>query len=808
MEFMIGLLAFCMVMLIWAALGHAMWLLMSAIGTALFGEKCASCGRKHGASICPHSAAKPVRAVHAKPSVNDDLAAARRLLEFSKFHKWLTPDQHEALEQLVQRLAVRVAAKESLQQPPATDTAVIVEQARTAFAAPASELPGEGTTAPPPSAQTPPPVLGQPPVYQPPTSQPATVVPRPLSPKPLESEKPLPEFIQSAATRTPVAEQADQRTVHPLEETFAEPPRRPPVRQKLTAELLKSFMEQSNIRWVELISAALIVVCSVGLVISLWSTLSSTSRFFPSLVFLLATVAVHGAGQYTLKQWKLRTTSRGILHIGLMLIPLAMLVGILLSRRGGALPTLDWMTVAVFAVGTTMYTFLAVTASRSLFPRNWQLVAALTIVSSLTLVPIHYLAEQELLRNASSTLVLVPLAILTLMAALWLSLLSHRLLDRANDARISTGRLRRLGGMVTQCLFAVAIAFVFWIVQAKGFANLTDWWFVALGIVCAAWSSWGWSASVAHWLPKRTTWPTVEALANADLRSPNKTSSWFMVAAWFIATACTLTLASTVWQVALVRITLVTLLASIAGWWLVHGWLCKLRASLLAGAAAAIGAVGLTIELAFGGNAVLKAVDWLSFERIISLSAPAVVALVGSMLLAGSIKDARTTDLIGGPSLGGRLTRRARRYGAGLPVVVEQFQLAGAATLAVTALLTVLASLLPSGDTPYGGNWAGSMLLGYGALSVAAAIVLGFNASKSISNATASEKSYAHGSWMDWLMPVGLIILLLGAVRLCQTSPMLEELLGTLRPARSWAIGTGLLALLSAVVGRGIKVLF
>ena len=61
------------------------------------------------------------------------------------------------------------------------------------------------------------------------------------------------------------------------------------------ADVLQSFMEESNIRWGEILAALLIVTSAVGLVISLRATLKAIP-YFPALLFTLFTVAFHGAG--------------------------------------------------------------------------------------------------------------------------------------------------------------------------------------------------------------------------------------------------------------------------------------------------------------------------------------------------------------------------------------------------------------------------------------------------------------------------------------------------------------------------------
>jgi hypothetical protein len=110
-----------------------------------------------------------------------------------------------------------------------------------------------------------------------------------------------------------------------------EPP--PPPRRGLA-----SFLETHNILWGELVGGLLIVGCSIALVVTLRQTLESIP-YFQFLLSAAVTLALFGAGQYTLHRWKLSGTSRAILVISMLLTPLTLL---LLSDRfahgaGGAL---------------------------------------------------------------------------------------------------------------------------------------------------------------------------------------------------------------------------------------------------------------------------------------------------------------------------------------------------------------------------------------------------------------------------------------------------------------------------------------
>ena len=95
-----------------------------------------------------------------------------------------------------------------------------------------------------------------------------------------------------------------------------------------TGEIIQSFLSAHNIRWGELIAGILIVVCSIGLVISLWGPLVQTHRAIPTLIFLAANAAIYSVGLYTLSRWRLRHTSRAVLIIATLLIPLSVLAGI------------------------------------------------------------------------------------------------------------------------------------------------------------------------------------------------------------------------------------------------------------------------------------------------------------------------------------------------------------------------------------------------------------------------------------------------------------------------------------------------
>lgn len=109
----------------------------------------------------------------------------------------------------------------------------------------------------------------------------------------------------------------DEPEPEPRFEEFTPPP--PPRRP--FSEVLNSFMEESNIRWGEIIGGLLIIGCSTALVVSLWAQISEIP-VLKFLIFTTVTAVLFGIGLYTDHRWKLPTTSRGILTIATLLVPL------------------------------------------------------------------------------------------------------------------------------------------------------------------------------------------------------------------------------------------------------------------------------------------------------------------------------------------------------------------------------------------------------------------------------------------------------------------------------------------------------
>ncbi|QDU31737.1 hypothetical protein ETAA8_68970 [Anatilimnocola aggregata] len=132
------------------------------------------------------------------------------------------------------------------------------------------------------------------------------------------------------------------------------------------ADMLQGFMEESNIRWGEVIAGLVIVISAIGLVISLRATLQHIP-YFPALLFLLFTVSFHSAGLYTLRRWNLSAVSRAILIIAQLLVPLSFSAGVVLSGQGEAQrPLGDPLLMLALAIGLSLFGWVAYSGSRVL----------------------------------------------------------------------------------------------------------------------------------------------------------------------------------------------------------------------------------------------------------------------------------------------------------------------------------------------------------------------------------------------------------------------------------------------------------
>ncbi len=159
------------------------------------------------------------------------------------------------------------------------------------------------------------------------------------------------------------------------------------VPRRTWQQALKGFMEERNIRWGELASGILIVGSAVGLVTSLRRELENTIPYFPALLFLLISLALYGAGAYTLRRWRLRNTSRGLLIISLLMVPLNILASALLtagevSRRNLSDPIV-WLALTV---GTIGFGWILWSAMKHILRRGFLPIFAAMVVACGTIV--------------------------------------------------------------------------------------------------------------------------------------------------------------------------------------------------------------------------------------------------------------------------------------------------------------------------------------------------------------------------------------------------------------------------------------
>src|SRR5262245_23477232 len=181
--------------------------------------------------------------------------------------------------------------------------------------------------------------------------------------------------------------------------TDAEIPRLP--RRSFT-EMLETFMEESSVRWGELVGGLLIIGCSIALVVSLWSKIAA-STFLKFSVFIGVTTALFGLGFYSAHRWKLPTTSRGVLVISTLLAPLNFLAMMAFSREAiqpSSLPPLLVAGGELFSLA--LFFFLVYQASKVILPESPWMTALATMGPSFAMLLAKHLsvAEDVMLRAA------------------------------------------------------------------------------------------------------------------------------------------------------------------------------------------------------------------------------------------------------------------------------------------------------------------------------------------------------------------------------------------------------------------------
>lgn len=192
--------------------------------------------------------------------------------------------------------------------------------------------------------------------------------------------KPIDERAREYVTRRQAAELAasadrverDATATAHVRSQDARQPARPPRRN--WGEWLSAFLEESNIRWGELVGGLLIVSCSTALVISFWSEISARPLLkfgvFNGVIAALFLVGIHAA-----KKWNLPSTSQGVLLIALLLVPLNFLA--IAAFTEDAQP--DATTIIGELISIVTFSILGYLAARILTPR-WPISTVVGVV--------------------------------------------------------------------------------------------------------------------------------------------------------------------------------------------------------------------------------------------------------------------------------------------------------------------------------------------------------------------------------------------------------------------------------------------
>ena len=184
--------------------------------------------------------------------------------------------------------------------------------------------------------------------------------------------------------------------VNPVKPTLDEqappppPPPAPRPSRRSFSEMLNAFMEESNIRWGEIIGGLLIIGCSTALVVSLWAQISQIP-VLKFLIFTTVTAILFGIGLYTEHRWKLPTTSRGILTIATLLVPLNFLAiaAVSSSNTAGAL------VIGSEIVAPAIFLCLVYFAGRVITPGCAHLLSAGVLGSSVGQLLVRHFASLD-----------------------------------------------------------------------------------------------------------------------------------------------------------------------------------------------------------------------------------------------------------------------------------------------------------------------------------------------------------------------------------------------------------------------------
>jgi hypothetical protein len=383
-EWIVGLLFFLIGLFLWAAIGHGIWVVLRSLFSTRTDRSCPGCRLSIDASdkACRHCGWSSVSgdAFQGLKVCRQAIegAFARNLIDQEALQRGL-----HVLDQLEEQLSIERRGGRPRAQAPAVGRAP-----------PVSGLPPVVATVVQPPAAPPaaaPPAVA-PPAAAPPAAAPPAAAPPVVSPPSVMATTSVRAIDNAAMSPSPGESGHALDREYPKQEQVAAP-KLPAARS--WSEWMSAFLEESNIRWGELVGGLLIVCCSVALVISFWEHIASR----PWLKFSIFTginMATFGLGLYAWHRWKLPTTSKGILVIGMMLLPLNFLAFALFTL---GMPW-DWFTVGGEMVSLAVLGALAWQAAKVLTP---------SAVWITTLTPIAFALANLLIRRTISDRTDVPL---------------------------------------------------------------------------------------------------------------------------------------------------------------------------------------------------------------------------------------------------------------------------------------------------------------------------------------------------------------------------------------------------------------
>src|SRR3954454_18080824 len=206
------------------------------------------------------------------------------------------------------------------------------------------------------------------------------------------------------------------------------------------SEVLNSFMEESNIRWGEIIGGLLIIGCSTALVVSLWEQISAVP-VLKFLIFTTVTAGLFAVGLYTEHRWKLPTTSRGVLTIATLLVPLNFLA--IAAVSNSTLPQ-GALVIASELIAPAVFLCFVYFAGRVLTPKWPHLLAVGVLGSSVGQLLIRHFAAPD---NSPTTLIALAGFPIILYAAATAWMLWIALADKEFDEREAGAIFVSLGAL-------------------------------------------------------------------------------------------------------------------------------------------------------------------------------------------------------------------------------------------------------------------------------------------------------------------------------------------------------------------------